>query len=58
MKKILLPILAMTFSVVLYSGTVKYSDSWGSQGFSKSESRSTGITLVHSINEFSMNEQK
>lgn len=42
------------FSSLLFPETVKYEDNWGPQGFSISKTAASGVSLTHSVNEFSM----
>ncbi|NOR46076.1 MAG: hypothetical protein GQ534_10875 [Candidatus Delongbacteria bacterium] len=49
--------LILMLSILGYSNDIKYNDSWGSQGFSLTESKSYGVSITHSVNEFSITDQ-
>ena len=60
MKKITLNVFAAVLSILILSSAqvladnIKYSDSWGKQGYNLVQSRQTGVNVIHSINEFNL----
>ncbi|MDY0016324.1 MAG: C25 family cysteine peptidase [Candidatus Delongbacteria bacterium] len=47
-------VLAIAFiSFALYSEKIKFSDSWGPQGFSLTDTKNNGVSVTYSINDFS-----
>ncbi|MDA3884683.1 MAG: C25 family cysteine peptidase [Candidatus Delongbacteria bacterium] len=43
-------------TTLVFSEKVQFQNSWGTQGFSLTESKSSSVSIIHSINEFSMTE--
>ena len=54
--KIWVALVIILISTLAFSGKVKFQDSWGPQGFSLTESKSSGVSVTYSVNEFSMTE--
>jgi hypothetical protein len=53
-KRIIFTTALLGLTTLLFPQKMVFSDSWGSQGFSLAESKSSGVSLIHSINEFSL----
>jgi len=47
--------LALLFSAGIQAENHKYSDSWGNQGFNLVQSRTTDVSVIFSVQEFSLN---
>lgn len=61
MKKITLNLfVAVAISIFFFSSAqviadnIKYTDAWGNQGYNLVQSKQTGVNVIHSINEFSL----
>lgn len=52
---LMMAILALFFSGITLADDFKYSDSWGKQGFSLTNQKTTGVVVNYSIKDFSMN---
>ncbi|MDA3838443.1 MAG: C25 family cysteine peptidase [Candidatus Delongbacteria bacterium] len=55
--RILVVLVLFLVSTLVFSEKIKFQDSWGPQGFSLTESKSSNVSLTHSVNEFSMTEK-
>ncbi len=54
LKKCLFAAAIFCIAALSSAQNVKFSDSWGSQGFSLAKSATTGVSITHSINEFAL----
>jgi len=50
----LLFVAATLFTTVLKADEVKYDDSWGKQGFSITNQKSSGLEIIYSVNSFTL----
>ncbi|MBN2857194.1 MAG: hypothetical protein JXN63_02215, partial [Candidatus Delongbacteria bacterium] len=55
LKKIIFTAAFLGLTGLLFPQKMLFSDSWGSHGFSLPKSNTSGVTLNHSINEFTLN---
>jgi hypothetical protein len=53
-KKCIITTAILGLAALSFAQKVKYSDSWGSQGFSIAKSAVSGVSITHSINEFEL----